>query len=95
MSSTTEDTRHVQQVSDDLIIEDVTPQVTQMNGPIFEPWYSPNTIETVVKELEAQDDGKMNYAFLTSSPSFYFALKNRERSKLFDVNSISILIPKG
>jgi hypothetical protein len=85
------DLHNTQEVSDDLIIEDLaTPQTTQINGPIFEPWYSPNTIETVVKELEAQDDGKMNYAFLTSSPSFYFALKNRERSKLFDVSFLKI-----
>eukprot|EP01080_Neovahlkampfia_damariscottae_P006803 gene6803-10969_t len=80
--------KHSQQVSDDLIIEDiVTPMVQVEKPPVFEPWYAPNTIQTVVKELEEQDDGKMNYAFLTSSPSFYFALKNedmKKRSKLFD-----------
>lgn len=78
------------QQDQELVIEDITTpliQETEQKPTPFEAWYSPNTISTVVQEVEKNDDGKSLIAFISVSPAFYFALKNPElkkRARLFD-----------
>ena len=78
-------------MSTELVIEDIPLSIMnqefESKPAPFEAWYSPGTISTIVKEITSQDDGKSLVAFISSSPSLYFALNGdlKKRARIFDV----------